>query len=163
MTLRCQLRNSLGSVFRPQDHILFSSLWTVPSGLVPRVSCLVASSLSIIINFFSGSCQGLLFFYSFCLLHSSLICWNVQEIFCVMPVNDPFVCFCLWCLNRYPYSFFTFCCTSHETNRMHSLIQTNSQLLSHLGSLMSYLGISLDFTSVMTTFPQAYVWNKYTF
>ena len=48
MTLRRQLRNSLGLVFQPQDHILFSRLWTVPSGLVPRVSCLVASSLSII-------------------------------------------------------------------------------------------------------------------
>jgi len=43
-----QLRNSLGSVFRPQDHILFSELWTVPSDLVPRVSCLIASSLLII-------------------------------------------------------------------------------------------------------------------
>ena len=41
-----------GVGFRPQDHILFSRLWTVPSGLVPRVSCLTAFSLSIIINFF---------------------------------------------------------------------------------------------------------------
>ena len=68
VTLRCQLRNSLGSVFRPQDHILFARLWTVPSGLVPRVSCLIASSLLIIINFFCGPCRGLLFFYSSCLL-----------------------------------------------------------------------------------------------
>ena len=68
MTLRRQLRNSLGSVFRPQDHILFSRLWTVPSSLVPRVSYLIASSLSIIINFFCGPCRGLLFFYSSCLL-----------------------------------------------------------------------------------------------
>ena len=45
VTLRRQLRNSLGSVFRPQDHILFSRLWTVPSGLVPRVLCLIACSL----------------------------------------------------------------------------------------------------------------------
>ena len=71
MTLRCQLRNSLGSVFCPQDHILFSRLWTVPSGLVPRVSCLVASSLSIIINFFCGLCRGL-FFYSSCLLQVAM-------------------------------------------------------------------------------------------
>ena len=69
VTLRCQLRNSLGSVFWPQDHILFSRLWTVPSGLVPRVSCHIASSLSIIINFFCGHCPGLLFFYSYCVLH----------------------------------------------------------------------------------------------
>ena len=68
MTLRRQLRNSLGSVFRPQDHILFARLWTVPSGLVPRVSCLIASCLLIIINFFCGPCRGLLFFYSSCLL-----------------------------------------------------------------------------------------------
>ena len=39
-----------------------------PSGLVSRVSCLIASSLSIIINFFCSPCQGLLFFYSSCLL-----------------------------------------------------------------------------------------------
>ena len=71
VTLRCQLRNSLGSVFCPQDHILFSRLWTVPSGLVPRVSCLVASSLSIIINFFCGLCRGL-FFYSSCLLQVAM-------------------------------------------------------------------------------------------
>ena len=69
MWLRCQLRNSLGSVFQPQDHILFSRLWTVPSGLVPRISCLIASSLSIIINLFCGPCRGLLFFYSSSLLH----------------------------------------------------------------------------------------------
>ena len=50
-----------------QDHILFSRLWTVPSGLVPRVSCLIASSLSI--NFFCGPCWCLLLFYSSCLLH----------------------------------------------------------------------------------------------
>ena len=68
MTLRCQLRKSLGSVFWPQDHILFSRLWTVPSGLFPRVSYLIASSLSIIINLFCGPCWGLLFFYSSCLL-----------------------------------------------------------------------------------------------
>ena len=72
VTLKCQLRNSLGSVFQPQDHILFSRLWAVPSGLVPRVSCLIASSLSIIINFFCGPCWGLLFFYSFCLLKDSI-------------------------------------------------------------------------------------------
>ena len=72
VTLRHQLRNSLGSVFQLQDQILFSRLWTVPSGLVPRVSCLIASSLSIIINFFCGTCQGLLLFYSFCLLHLPL-------------------------------------------------------------------------------------------
>ena len=74
MTLRHQLRNSLGSVFRPQDHILFSRLWTVPSGLVPRVLCLIASCLSIIINLFCGPCQGLLFFYSSCLLHFNIKC-----------------------------------------------------------------------------------------
>ena len=68
MTLRRQLRNSLGSVFWPQNHILFSRLWTVPSGLFPRVSCLIAFSLSIIINLFCGPCRGLLFFYSSCLL-----------------------------------------------------------------------------------------------
>ena len=34
VTLRCHLRNSLGSIFWPQDHILFSRLWTVPSGPV---------------------------------------------------------------------------------------------------------------------------------
>ena len=73
VTLRHQLGNSLGSVFWPQDHILFSRLWTVPSGLVPRVSCLIASSLSIIIkNFFCSPCRGLLLFYSFCLLHLPL-------------------------------------------------------------------------------------------
>ena len=58
-----------GVGFLPQDHILFSRLWTVPSGLVPRVSCLIASSLSIITNFFCNPCWGLLFFFSSCLLH----------------------------------------------------------------------------------------------
>ena len=72
VTLRCQLRNSLGSIFQPQYHILFSRLWTVPSGLVLRVSCLIASSLSIIINFFRSPCWGLLFFYSFCLLQDGI-------------------------------------------------------------------------------------------
>ena len=70
VSLRCQLRNSLGLVFWTQDHILFSRLWTLPSGLVPRVSCLIASSLSIIINFFCGPYRGMLFFYSSCLLYS---------------------------------------------------------------------------------------------
>ena len=72
MTLRGQLGNSLGLVSRPQDHILFSRLWTVPSGLIPRVPCLKASSLSIIINSFCGPHRGLLFFYSSCLLHLPL-------------------------------------------------------------------------------------------
>ena len=72
VTLRCQLRNSLGSVFWLQDHILFSRLWAGPSGLVPRVSCLIASSLSIIINFFCGPCRGLLFFYSSCPLQQGI-------------------------------------------------------------------------------------------
>ena len=36
--------------------------------LFPRVSCLIAFSLSIIINLFCGPCRGLLFFYSSCLL-----------------------------------------------------------------------------------------------
>ena len=76
MTLRCQLRNSLGSVFWPQDYILFSRLWTVPSGLVLRVSCLIASSLSIIINFFCSPCWGLLFFYYACFLHMTLNFWE---------------------------------------------------------------------------------------
>ena len=69
MTLRCQLGKSLVSVFWPQDHIWFSRLWTAPSGLVPKVSCFIASSLSIIINLFCSPCWGLLFFYSSCLLH----------------------------------------------------------------------------------------------
>ena len=79
MTLRCQLRNSLGSVFWPQDRILFSRLWTVPSGLVPRVSCLIATSLSIIMSLFCGPCQGLIFFYSSCLLHKvkNEVLWTV--------------------------------------------------------------------------------------
>ena len=84
VTLRCWLRNSLGSVFQPQDHILFSRLWTVPSGLVPRVSCLTASSLSIIINFFFDPCRGLLFFNSSCLLHVMIeISWlnNILFVF----------------------------------------------------------------------------------
>ena len=68
MTLRRQLRNSLESVSRPHNRILFSRLWTVPSGLVSRVSCFIASSLSIIINLFCSPCQGLLFFYSSCFL-----------------------------------------------------------------------------------------------
>ena len=66
VTLRRQLRNSLGLIFWSQDHILFSRLWTVPSGLVPRVSCLIASSLLIIINFFCSPCWGLLYFYFSC-------------------------------------------------------------------------------------------------
>ena len=37
--------------------------------LVPRLSCLKASSLSIIINYFCSLYKGLLFFYSSCLLH----------------------------------------------------------------------------------------------
>ena len=78
MTLRHQLRNCLGSVFRPQDHILFSRLWTLPSGLVPRVSCLIASSLSVIINCFWGPCQCLLFLYSSCLLHDYLRAHELQ-------------------------------------------------------------------------------------
>ena len=45
---------------------------TVPSGFVPRVSCLIASSLSIIINSSCGPCQGLLFFYSSCLLQDGI-------------------------------------------------------------------------------------------
>ena len=61
VSLRRQLRNSLGSVFQPQDHILFSRLWTVPSGLVPRISCLITSSLPIIINLFCSPCWGLQF------------------------------------------------------------------------------------------------------
>ena len=79
VTLRRQLRNSLGLVFRPQDHILFSRLWTVPSGFVPRVSCHIASSLSIIISFFCGPCRGLLFFYSSCLLHLPLFDFVCDE------------------------------------------------------------------------------------
>ena len=71
MILRHQLRNRLWSVFWPQDRILFSRSWTVPSGLVPRVSCLIASSLSMIINFFCGPSGGLLFFYSSCLLQDT--------------------------------------------------------------------------------------------
>ena len=50
----------------PGSYLVFR-LWTVPSGLVPRVSCLIASSLSIITNFFCSPCWGLLFFYSSCL------------------------------------------------------------------------------------------------
>ena len=73
VTLRCQLGNSLGSVFWPHDHILFSSIWTVPSGLAPRVVCFIASSLSIIINFFCSPCQGLLLFYSSCLLQQNIL------------------------------------------------------------------------------------------
>ena len=79
VTLRRQLGNSLGLVFWPRDHILFSRLWTVPSGLVPRVSCLIASSLSIIIHFSCGPCQGLLFFYSSCLLHLALFDFVLDE------------------------------------------------------------------------------------
>ena len=45
---------------------------TVPSGLVPIVSCLIESSLSIIINLFCGPCRGLLFFYSSCLLQDGI-------------------------------------------------------------------------------------------
>ena len=89
MTLRCQLRNSLGSVFWPQDHILFSRLWTVPSGLVPRVSCLIASSLSIIINFFCSPCWGLLFFYSSCLLQASCCRLSNQTHVTVRPPLSP--------------------------------------------------------------------------
>ena len=73
VTLRCQLGNSLGSVFQSQDHILFSRLWTVPSGLVRSVSCLIASSLSIIINLFCGPCGGLFLFYSSCLLQDTIM------------------------------------------------------------------------------------------
>jgi len=64
VTLRCHLRNSLGLVFWPQDNILFSRLWTIPSGLVPRVSCLITPSLSIIINFFCSLAGA---FFSFIL------------------------------------------------------------------------------------------------
>ena len=53
MTLRCQSDPRIISCFLD---------------LFPRVSCLIASSLSIIINFFCGPCWGLLFFYSSCLL-----------------------------------------------------------------------------------------------
>ena len=70
MSLRRQLGNSLVSIFWPQDHIWVSRLWTVPSEFVPIVSCLIASSLSIIINFFCGPYRGMLFFYSSCLLYS---------------------------------------------------------------------------------------------
>ena len=83
VTLRSQFRNSLGSVFWPLDHILFSSLWTVPSGFVLKVSCLIASSLSITIHFFCGPCQGLLFFYSSCLLCHPTILSPVIPFFCL--------------------------------------------------------------------------------
>ena len=72
VTLRRHLKNSLGLVWWPQYHILFSRLWTAPSGLVPRLSGLIASSLSIIINFFCSPCQGLLFFYSSYLLQNTI-------------------------------------------------------------------------------------------
>ena len=47
------------------------------SGFVPRVSCLIASSLSIIKNSFCGPFWGLLFFYSSCLLHES---WTIMKL-----------------------------------------------------------------------------------
>ena len=79
VTLRRQLGNSLGLVFWPRDHILFSRLWTGPSGFVSRVSWLTASSLLIIINFSCSPCRGLLLFYSSCLLHLTLFDFSRDE------------------------------------------------------------------------------------
>ena len=56
----------------PVPGILQARTLECPSGLVPRVSCLIASSLSIIINFFCSPCQGLLFFYSSYLLQNTI-------------------------------------------------------------------------------------------
>ena len=80
----------------PQDHILFPRLWTVSSGLVSRVSCPIASSLSIIIIFFYSPCWSLLFFYSSCLLqwtkgkpwiHNSFVHWLKN---CIQKVQRAF-------------------------------------------------------------------------
>ena len=73
MTLRHQLRNSLGSVFQLQDHILFSRLWIVPSGLVPKVYLF----------------QIFLSFYCWIVFH----CVDIPPLFTYSPVNRLLDCF----------------------------------------------------------------------
>ena len=60
-----------GQFFYPRIISCFQDYELFPLDLFQE-SCLIASSLSIIINFFCSPCWGLLFFYSFCLLKDSI-------------------------------------------------------------------------------------------
>ena len=70
MTLRHQLRYSLG-FSDPRIISCFQDYELFPLDLF-QVSCLIAPSLLIMINFFCSPCRGLLFFYSSCLLQPQI-------------------------------------------------------------------------------------------
>ena len=99
--VRYQLRNSLGRFSNPRIISCFQDYELFPLDLF-RVSCLIVSSLSIIINFFCGPCRGLLFFYSSCCLHNCMVVWTFFGIVFLWDWNENWSFPVLWPLLSFP-------------------------------------------------------------
>ena len=163
MTLRCQLRQS-GVGSDPRIISCFQDYELFPLDLFPRVSCLTASSLSTIINFFCGPCRGLLFFYSSCLLQGE---GNFPLPVGFLNVAVPEICFSvsssavlLWILSIL---------AGRQGHKMHNCLkflklaswpwsQWHLQLFNYIHMpLSSY--IMLSNKSKCTFFPLEAIWN----